>query len=64
MVLVFFVGFEGGKVNWVVAKNNSLPNFYIVIMSIAKNPVINFNNHNPLPCRGRVRVGVRVAVEC
>ena len=41
MVLVFFVGFEGSKVNWVVAKNNSLPNFYIVIMSIAKNPVIN-----------------------
>ena len=41
MVLVFFVGFEGRKVNWVVAKNNSLPNFYIVIMSIAKNPVIN-----------------------
>ena len=41
MVLVFFVGFEGSKVNWVVTKNNSLPNFYIVIMSIAKNPVIN-----------------------
>ena len=43
----------------VFAKNNSLPNFYIVIMSVAKNPEINLQKTelsttiiNPLPLKG------------